>query len=134
MDTVTDALLQARARVLRDLASCSLDTAACVSVVDEVLSARRWWVDQWPDGAAFVTCLVAQDVQEALLDAVGRWPLCQIPHDEDDPVVHELRVAPDLGEDPHWVCEEGGLVVAPVGALPPGAAMSSEDGAGLPLS
>ena len=32
---------------------------------------------------------------------------------------HELRVTPDLGEDPHWVCEEGGVVVAPVGALTP---------------
>jgi hypothetical protein len=32
-------------------------------------------------------------------------------------LAHELRVTPDLGEDPHWVCEEGGVVVAPVGAL-----------------
>jgi len=37
--------------------------------------------------------------------------------DDDEPSPHELRVAPDLGEDPHWVCEEGGVVVAPVGAL-----------------
>jgi hypothetical protein len=118
MAVVTDALLEARARVLHDLAACGLDTAATVSVVDEVLTARRWWVDEWPDGAVFVTCLVAQDVQEALLDQVGRWPVCSLPHDVDDePLAHELRVTPDLGEDPHWVCEEGGVVVAPVGAL-----------------
>ncbi|MDX6211550.1 MAG: hypothetical protein QOF82_637, partial [Frankiales bacterium] len=71
------------------------------------------------EGAVYVTCLVAQDVQEALLDQVGRWPLCALPHDaeDDEPDTHELRVAPDLGEDPHWVCEAGGVVVAPVGGL-----------------
>ena len=116
---VTDVLLEARARVLHDLAARGLDTADVVSVVDEVVTARQWWVDEWPDGAAFITCLVAQDVQEALLDQVGRWPLCPVVHDpeDDEPSPHELRVAPDLGEDPHWVCEEGGMVVAPVGAL-----------------
>ena len=36
---------------------------------------------------------------------------------EDGDVPHELRVAPDLGEDPHWVCEEDGTVVASVGHL-----------------
>ncbi len=115
---MTDALLEARARVLHDLAARGLDNAATVSVVDEVLTARRWWVDQWPDGAPFVACLVAQDVQEALLEQVGRWPLCTATHDpEDEAAEHELRVSPDLGEDPHWVCEEVGVVVAPVGAL-----------------
>lgn len=118
---MTDPLLAARARVLHDLAVYGLDTARTVSVVDEVLTARRWWVEQWPEGAAFVACLVAQDVQEALLESIGRWPLCCSPHpDADDEVgTHELRVAPDLGEDPHWVCEELGAVVAPVGALLP---------------
>jgi hypothetical protein len=115
---MTDALLEARARVLHDLAARGLDNPATVSVVDDVLTARRWWVDQWPDGAPFVACLVAQDVQEALLEQVGRWPLCSATHDPDDePAEHELRVSPDLGEDPHWVCEEVGVVVAPVGAL-----------------
>ncbi len=121
---MTDALLEARARVLHDLAARGLASAATVSVVDEVLTARRWWVDQWPEGAAYAACLVAQDVQEALLERVGRWPLCTAPHDLHDPddpddpdAPHELRVAPDLGEDPHWVCEEAGVVVAPVGAL-----------------
>jgi hypothetical protein len=120
MDTVTDALLQARARVVHDLAACGLDTAGCVSAVDEALSARRWWADEWPDGAPFLTCLVAQDVQEALLDAAGRWPLCRVDHEADDDHgahEHELRVSPDLGEDPHWVCEVVGVVVARVGEL-----------------
>lgn len=119
---MTDALFAARARVLRDLAAYGLDTAPSVSVLDEVLTSRRWWLDQWPAGAAYVACLVAQDVQEALLESVGRWPLCSWVHDDledssDGAVPHELRVAPDLGEDPHWVCEEHGTVVAPVGHL-----------------
>jgi hypothetical protein len=113
---VTDALLSARALVLHDLVARGLDSARTVSLVDDVLTVRRWWVEQWPDGAAYVACLVAQDVQEALLESVGRWPLCGLPHDENNEP-HELRVTPDLGEDPHWVCEEHGCVVAPVGAL-----------------
>jgi hypothetical protein len=117
---VTDALLAARAKVLHDLAAYGLDTAATVSLVEDVLTSRRWWVEQWPEGAAFVDCLVAQDVQEALLERMGRWPLC-CSHTPDDGVEpHELRVAPDLGEDPHWVCEESGSVVAAVGHLTPG--------------
>jgi len=116
---VTDALFAARARVLRDLAAYGFDTAPSVSLLDDVLTSRRWWLDQWPAGAAYVACLVAQDVQEALLESVGRWPLCDRTHIdiEDGAVPHELRVAPDLGEDPHWVCEEDGTVVAPVGHL-----------------
>lgn len=113
---VTDVLLSARALVLHDLMARDMDSAHTVSIVDDVLTERRWWVTQWPDGAVFVACLVAQDVQEALLEDVGRWPLCGLPHDENDEP-HELRVAPDLGEDPHWVCEEHGCVVAPIGAL-----------------
>lgn len=113
---MTDCLLAARALVLHDLAARGLDTPQTVSLVDDVLAERRWWVEQWPDGSAYITCLVAQDVQEALEETVGRWPLCSV-HADDEHEPHELRVSPDLGEDPHWVCEEDGLVVAPVGAL-----------------
>ena len=67
------------------------------------------------NGQAYVACLVAQDVQEALLETVGRWPLCSLHEGGEDP--HELRVTPDLGPDPQWMCEEDGCVVAPVGAL-----------------
>jgi hypothetical protein len=116
---VTDALLAARALVLRDLAAYGMDTAPTVSVVDEVLASRRWWVEQWPEGAAYVACLVAQDVQEALLESVGRWPLCRGHSGAGDVEPHELRVTPDLGEDPHWVCEEDGSVVAAIGDLAP---------------
>jgi hypothetical protein len=114
---VGDALLAARAKVLRDLAAYGMDTATTVSLVDEVLTARRWWVEQWPAGAAYVDCLVAQDVQEALLETVGRWPMCRSHPGAEDVDPHELRVTPDLGEDPHWVCEEDGAVVAAVGEL-----------------
>ena len=113
---MTDCLLAARARVLHDLAARGMDTARTVSIVDEVLAARRWWVEEWPDGEAYVACLVAQDVQEALLEEVGRWPLCSL-HDDREQRPHELRVTPDLGPDPQWVCEEEGAVVAAVGAL-----------------
>jgi len=114
---VTDCLLAARALVVRDLAAYGMDTATSVSVVDEVLTSRRWWVEQWPEGGAYVACLVAQDVQEALLETVGRWPMCVRPHASDDVEPHELRVTPDLGDDPHWMCEEDGTVLAAVGHL-----------------
>ncbi len=115
---MTDCLLAARALVLHDLAARAMDSARTVSIVDDVLTQRRWWTEQWPEGSAYVACLVAQDVQEALLEKVGRWPLCARQdgaHHGDEP--HELRVTPDLGADPHWVCEHDGTVIAPVGAL-----------------
>lgn len=117
-DQLTDALLAARARVVRDLAAYGLDTAPAVSVLDAVVASRRWWVEQWPEGAAYIACLVAQDVQEQLAETLGRWPMCCVPHSPDaDVAPHELRVSPDLGADPQWVCEEDGVVVAAVGAL-----------------
>ncbi len=115
---MTDPLLTARALVVHDLGARDMDDAHTVSLVDEVLSQRRWWVEQWPAGGSYIPCLVAQDVQEALLESVGRWPLCSH-HDPDDArEPHALRVAPDLGTDPHWVCEREGVVIAAVGALP----------------
>jgi hypothetical protein len=111
---VTDPLLAARADVLHDLAVCGATTPEVVSLVEDVVVRRRWWVEQWPEGGAYVGGQVAQDVQEALLDRVGRWPACPR-HVEDDP--HELRIAPELGPNPRWVCETDGTVVAPLGAL-----------------
>ena len=59
--------------------------------------------------------LVAQDVQDALLDTNGRWPLCRA-CDVLEP--HALYVHPDLGgPDPAWVCEHAGIAVAPIGEL-----------------
>ncbi len=110
---MTDPLLAARAHVLHDLSVCGATTPAVVSLVEDVVAQRRWWVQEWPDGSAYVAGQVAQDVQDALLEILGRWPAC--PHHADEP--HELRITPDLGPNPHWVCETDGTVVAPLGAL-----------------
>lgn len=102
----------ARARVLADLTARDAADPAIVSLVEDALVQRRWWLEQWPDGAAYVPGLLAQDVQDALLETRGRWPLCAAC---DDP--HALSVEPELGADPHWVCEARGEVVAAVGSL-----------------
>ena len=102
----------ARALVLADLAARDVAEAGIVSLLEEAVSKRRWWLQQWPDGAEFVPGLLAQDVQDALMETHGRWPLC--PHC-DDP--HALAVEPELGADPHWVCEARGEAVAAVGSL-----------------
>jgi len=108
----------ARALVLADLtAPGAADVTAghmpeAVSLLEDALSRRRWWLEQWADGAAYVPGLLAQDVQDALMERYGRWPLC--PTCEDP---HALAVEPELGADPHWVCEARGEVVAPVGSL-----------------
>ncbi|MGN6250440.1 MAG: hypothetical protein ACTHNS_01360 [Marmoricola sp.] len=105
----------ARARVLHDLAATGVLGADVVSLLEEAVSARRWWLEQWSAGADYLVGLVAQDVQDHLLETRGRWPLC---HACEDPSPHPLYVDPDLGgPDPTWVCEESGTRVAPVGQL-----------------
>jgi hypothetical protein len=99
-------LEQARAAVLRDLADPSYD-----GLVDQCAEQRRWWVEQWAEGAQYLTCLLAQDVQEAVHLEDPTWPLCA------EHLDHPLMVEPDLGTDPFWVCERSGLPVAPVGSL-----------------
>lgn len=112
---VDDALLDARALVLRDLNARGFDSAAAVDVLEDVLTERRWWIEQWPDGAAYLAGQIAQDVQERLLDSrLGRWPRCTAC---DQTEIHELRISPELGADPHWVCSESGITVAPLGGL-----------------
>jgi hypothetical protein len=108
------ALHAARALVLADLVAGEVAEADVVSLVEESVAQRRWWVEQWPDGAPFVAGLVAQDVQDALLERYGRWPLCPVCAVGDP---HALDVAPELGADPHWVCSEAGVKVAAVGSL-----------------
>ncbi|WP_330289070.1 hypothetical protein [Streptomyces sp. NBC_00576] len=108
------ALHAARALVLADLAAREVAEADVVSMVEESVVQRRWWVEQWPDGAAFVAGLVAQDVQDALLERFGRWPLCPV-CGAGDP--HALEVEPELGPDPQWVCHKAGVRVAAVGGL-----------------
>lgn len=111
-DDLEVALHGARALVLADLAARDVADADVVSLVEDAVSHRRWWLEQWPDGAGFVAGLVAQDVQDALLERFGRWPLCPLCDDS-----HSLAVDPELGPDPHWVCEALGTAVAPVGGL-----------------
>jgi hypothetical protein len=112
--TSEDPLLRARALVLQDLAAEQLTDARLVSLVEDCVSQRRWWLRQWPEGASYVEGLVAQDVQDALFDASQRWPVCRTCP---DPVEHSLAIEPELGPDPHWVCSENGQVVAPLGSL-----------------
>ncbi|MFE9773940.1 hypothetical protein ACFYOV_20165 [Streptomyces sp. NPDC005931] len=108
------ALHAARALVLADLVARDVAEADVVSLVEESVAQRRWWVHQWPDGAEFLAGLIAQDVQDALLDRYGRWPLCPVCGSGDP---HALDVEPELGPDPHWVCHKAGVKVAAVGAL-----------------
>ena len=136
------ALHSARARVLADLTATDTADAAVVSMVEDAIAHRRWWVREWPEGAAFLAGLVAQDVQDALLDAPpqpalsarpwpedtpggsagpngppvhGRWPLC--PWHAAYGELHALLVEPELGPNPHWVCPADGTMLAPVGEL-----------------
>lgn len=112
MDTVP--LFDARARVLADLQARNHATAHAVSLLEDAVSAREWWADQWPEGQVYVAGLVAQDVQDGLFETAGRWPLCLTCGGPE----HSLYIQPDLGgPDPVWVCEESGDVVAPLGGL-----------------
>ncbi len=109
-----DPLLAARALVLADLQAADIADAETVSALEESVSQRRWWVQQWPQGAEYAAGLVAQDVQDAILDRIGRWPVCRRCGDGDG---HGLYIAPELGPDPHWVCEKSAAVVAALGQL-----------------
>ncbi|MDJ0384619.1 hypothetical protein [Streptomyces sp. G-G2] len=108
------ALHAARALVLADLVAGQVADADVVSLVEDSVVHRRWWAEQWPEGAGYLPGLVAQDVQDALLERYGRWPLCPVCADGDP---HALDVDPELGPDPHWVCGKAQVRVAPVGAL-----------------
>jgi hypothetical protein len=117
MDMVTsqDVVTRARALVLHDLQTTGVADAATVSALESALADRGWWLEQWAEGRDFVVGLVAQDVQDALLESNGRWPLCRA-CEQMEP--HALYVHPDLGgPDPTWVCEQAGIEVAPVGGL-----------------
>jgi hypothetical protein len=114
-DPVTDPVLCARALVLADLEACRAADPETVSVLEDSVAQRRWWVQQWPEGAELVAGLVAQDVQDGILDRLGRWPVCRRCGDTDG---HSLYIEPELGPDPHWVCEKTATVVARLGGLP----------------
>lgn len=117
-DAARTQLLAARAAVVADLVASGTDTATTVDIVEDAMVARQWWVDHWPAGATHLTSLLAQDVQDRLLDDLGvRWPECPRADCADEPV-HTLTVAPELSEDPHWVCDRTGADLGAVGALP----------------
>jgi hypothetical protein len=97
--------VEAREALLRDLEGRHVD------IVDRCLEQRDWWIQQWSEGIQYLTCLLAQDVQEAVNELDPSWPVC--PEHGD----HKLYVEPDLGTDPFWVCERSGLQVNPVGRL-----------------
>lgn len=129
--TLEQALHAARALVLADLVAGEAAEADVVSLVEDAVTHRRWWVEQWPEGVDYLAGLVAQDVKDALLQKHGRWPLCPVcTHGEP----HALDVEPELGPDPMWVCSEAGVRVAPVGGLAPvlagGLGADSDSGAG----
>src|ERR687889_1964185 len=116
MDIVTsdDALLNARALVLHDLEATSAANPSTVSALEASVTTRRWWASQWEEGKQYVAGLVAQDVQDALLEEIGRWPLCPVCED----ATHALYIHPEIGgPDPVWVCEETSRKVAPLGSL-----------------
>lgn len=108
-------LLAARAALVRDLQASGSADATSVSIVEAAVAARRWWLEEWPAGAPYLAGQVAQDVQDALLPEIGRWPPC--PLHEDDAEPHELRIFPDLGSNPRWICEDHEISLAPLGAL-----------------
>ncbi|MCY7397060.1 MAG: hypothetical protein LH468_13090 [Nocardioides sp.] len=114
MGPVDNVLIDARARVLADLSARDTATVTAVSALEDSVSSREWWARQWPQGVVYVAGLVAQDVQDALFEDFGRWPVClHCPGP-----AHSLYIQPDLGgPDPVWVCEESGDVVAPLGDL-----------------
>ncbi|MYV98789.1 hypothetical protein [Streptomyces sp. SID3343] len=110
-DPTDRALLTARALVLADLRVHGVESPEVVTLVEHALVERKWWVEQWPEGAAYVPGLIAQDVQEALAEQGTVWPPCPL-HDD-----HPLYIEPELGEDPDWVCEKDAVAVAELGGL-----------------
>ncbi len=107
--------MDARALVLRDLETTSAASPASVSALEAAVTTRRWWASQWAEGRQYVAGLIAQDVQDALLQDLGRWPLCR---GCDGLEPHALYIHPELGgPDPTWVCEHSGRTVAALGSL-----------------
>lgn len=103
--------------MLADLQAGGLATPVTVSLLEDVIEQRRWWASQWPEGREYVAGLVAQDLQDALFDSGGRWPVC---HACPDLQEHSLYVSPELGgPNPVWVCEETATQMAELGRLAP---------------
>ncbi len=54
LNPLEQALHTARALVMADLAAADVAEADIVSLVEDAVTHRRWWVEQWPEGAEFV--------------------------------------------------------------------------------
>ena len=109
-------LLEARALVLADLQARGQATPEAVNALEDAVSERGWWADQWPEGARYVAGLVAHDVQDALVESGPPRPQCTLCGEQAPE--HPLYISPDLGgPDPVWVCEESGDIAAPLGRL-----------------
>src|SRR5258707_13521332 len=91
-------LLTARAMVLHDLAARSFDDAVMVSLLEDAVAGRQWWLNQWPEGSEHIAGLVAQDVQDRLVDSGLRLPRGRAAGGLND---HEPRIEPEQGADPH---------------------------------
>ena len=100
----------------RDLVSADLADERWQSALGAAVEHRRWWLEQWPEGAEHLLGLLAQDAQEAVHAVDPDWPRCT---ERTCPDVggHALFVEPDLGPDPFWTCHRTGLPVAAVGHL-----------------
>ena len=61
-------LLTARAMVLHDLAARGFDDAVMVSLLEDAVAGRQWWLDQWPDGAEHIAARRPRSVQEEYED------------------------------------------------------------------
>ena len=97
-------IFTARALVLADLEARRCATPEAVSALEDAMSQRKWWAEQWPEGEQYVAGLVAQDVQDALFES--RRALAGVRRSARRPE-HALYIQPDLGgPDPVWVCEE----------------------------
>ena len=108
--------MTARALVLHDLEVTQVADAETVSALEEAVTTRRWWTSQWEEGRQYVAGLIAQDVQDALLERIGRWPLCRA-CDHLDP--HALYIHPEVGgPEPTRVCESSAIALARLGCLP----------------
>jgi hypothetical protein len=99
--TVTDAqMADVVERLSRDLRNSG--RGSYVDVVQEFADHALEYID---DPAYFVERVV-EDVHNFILDDVITWPVC--PHHPHHPLWYH---------DGAWICEQAGLVVAPLGEL-----------------
>jgi hypothetical protein len=60
-----DPIVTARAHVLRDLEATGVANPETVSLLEDAVSQRGWWLEQWPGGHSFVTGLCVLSARTA---------------------------------------------------------------------